>query len=66
MSDRKNHVNVSSTQKSTKISDSDIYHMMMLHSYQHKSCSEIAKQFGVTQGEVYEIISRRTNSGCCG
>jgi transposase len=53
-------------QKSTKFSDSDIYFMVMLHSYQHKSRSEIAKQFGVTQGEVYEIISRRTNSGCCG
>ncbi len=66
MSDRKYHVNVSNMQKSTKFSDSDIYFMVMLHSYQHKSRSEIAKQFGVTQGEVYEIISRRTNSGCCG
>ena len=66
MSDQKHHVNVSNSHKSTKFSDSDIYLMVMLHSYQHKSCSEIAKQFGATQGEVYEIISRRTNSGCCG
>lgn len=66
MSGKKLHVNVSNKQISKSFSDSDIYLMVMLHSYQHKSCSEIAKQFGVSQGEVYEIISRRTNTGCCG
>ena len=66
MSDQKYRINAPKKDKPTKFSDSEIYLMMMLHSYQHKSCSEIAKQFGVSQGEIYEIISRRTNSGCCG
>ncbi|QMU62362.1 MAG: hypothetical protein GKR92_11905 [Gammaproteobacteria bacterium] len=66
MSGQKHHVNVPNKSKSKKFSDSEIYLMVMLHTYQHKSCSEIAKKFGVTQGEVYEIISRRINSGCCG
>ena len=52
--------------KVTKLSDSDIYHIVMLHSYQRKSCREIAKQFGVSTGEVYEILASRTSTTCCG
>lgn len=66
MADRILQVNATNIDKSKKFSDSDIYLMVMLHSYQHKSCSEIAKIFGTTQGRIYEIISRRTNTGCCG
>ena len=52
--------------KVRKLTDSDIYHIVMLHSYQHKSCREIAKQFGVSHGEIYEIIASRTSTTCCG
>jgi transposase len=52
--------------KKSNLSDEDIYHMFMLHTYQKKSCREIARQFGITPGEAYDIIARKTNSGCCG
>ncbi len=66
MVNKKLHIKSFALNKSKQLSDSEIYHIMMLHSYQHKNCSQIAKQFGVTQGEIYEIISCRKNTSCCG
>ncbi len=44
----------------------EIYHMVMLHTYQNKSCRQLARQFGISEGKAYEIVARRSNSGCCG
>ena len=48
------------------LTDEDVYKMMMLHKYQRKSCAHLARQFGITQGEAYNIIARRQIGGCCG
>ncbi len=48
------------------LSDEDVYKMMMLHKYQRKSCSQLARQFGITQGEAYNIIASRQIGGGCG
>ena len=66
LAEHKLYTNACRLKKSNKLSNADIYHMIMLHSYQHKSCSEIARQFGVTHGEVYEIIAGRASTTCCG
>ena len=66
MAERKLYTKECKLKKSRKLSNADIYHMFMLYSYQHKSCREIARQFGVTHGEVYEIIASRANTTCCG
>lgn len=44
----------------------DVYKMVMLHKYQRKSCSHLAKQFGITRGQAYDILSSRQVGGCCG
>ena len=49
-----------------ELTDEDIYLMVCLHRYQRKSCEQIARQFGVSQGKVKDLIARRSNSGCCG
>lgn len=49
-----------------EITDEDIYLMVCLHRYQHKSCEQIARRFGLSQGKVKDIIARRAGSGCCG
>lgn len=59
-------VRVRKQTKTADLSDEDIYHMVMLHTYQRKSCGEIARQFGITPARAYEIIARRGHSGCCG
>jgi hypothetical protein len=54
--------------KDTKkpITDEDIYHMLMLHKYQRKSLSQIARQFSLDVSDVRTIIGRRTGGSCCG
>lgn len=40
--------------------------MMMLHQYQHKSCEQLARQFGITRAQAYDLLARRQIGGCCG
>ena len=49
-----------------KLTHEDVYTMMMLHKYQRKSCSQLARQFGITRAEAYDLIARRQIGGCCG
>ena len=44
----------------------DVYLMMMLHRYQRKSCDQLARQFGITRPQAYDLIARRQVGGCCG
>jgi hypothetical protein len=48
------------------LSDEDVYKMMMLHKYQRKSCAVLARQFGITRAQAYDILARRQVGGCCG
>ena len=48
------------------LTDEDVYRMVMLHRYQRKSCAQLARQFGITHGEAYDLIARRQVGGCCG
>ena len=48
------------------LSDEDVYKMMMLHRYQRKSCAQLARQFGITPAQAYDLIARRQIGGCCG
>ena len=40
--------------------------MMMQHRYQRKSCAQLARLFGITQGKSYDLIARRKIGGYCG
>ncbi len=48
------------------ISHDDVYLMVMLHSYQRQSCEQIARRFGLTRAQVYDLLARRQVGGCCG
>ncbi|MEM7292111.1 MAG: helix-turn-helix domain-containing protein [Pseudomonadota bacterium] len=48
------------------LDDETIYLMMMLHKYQRMSCRDLARRFGITQGQAYNIIAKRQIGGCCG
>jgi len=48
------------------LTDDDVYLMMMLHKYQRKSCDQLARQFGITRAQVYDLLARRQIGGCCG
>lgn len=48
------------------LSDEDVYHMVMLHHYQRKSCAQLARRFGITYSQAYDLIARRRVGGCCG
>jgi hypothetical protein len=49
-----------------KLTDEDVYKIIMLHKYQRKSCAQIARQFGITRAQAYDILARRQVGGCCG
>ena len=49
-----------------KLTDEDVYRMVMMHRYQRKSCAQLARAFGVSAAEAYDIIARRQVGGCCG
>ena len=49
-----------------KLTDEDVYKMMMLHKYQRKTCAQLARQFGISRAQAYDIIARRQIGGCCG
>jgi hypothetical protein len=48
------------------LTDEDVYKMMMLHKYQRKSCNQLARQFGITRAETYDLLAKRQVGGCCG
>ena len=48
------------------ITHDDVYLMVMLHSYQRQSCERIARRFGLTRAQVYDLLARRQVGGCCG
>ena len=48
------------------LSDEDTYLMIMLYQYQKVSIDKLARKFGLTSGQVRNIINRRAIGGCCG
>jgi len=50
----------------SELPDEDVYLMFMLHKHQHKSCDQLARQFGLTRAQVYDLLARRQVGGCCG
>lgn len=48
------------------LSDEDVYLMVMLYQYQKVSIDKLARKFGITSGQVRNIMSRRSVGGCCG
>ncbi|MCP4982864.1 MAG: helix-turn-helix domain-containing protein [Gammaproteobacteria bacterium] len=48
------------------LTDENLYKMMMLFKYQHKSCAQLARQFGITRAQAYDLIARRQVGGCSG
>ena len=49
-----------------KLTDEDVYKMMMLHRYQGRSCAQLARQFGISHAQAWDLIARRQVGGCCG
>ena len=49
-----------------KLTDEDVYKMVMLHRYQRKTCEQLARQFGITRAQAYDLIARHQVGGCCG
>ena len=48
------------------LSDEDVYKMIMLHRYQRKTHLQLARQFGITAAQAYDLIAKRQIGGCCG
>ena len=48
------------------LSDEDVYLMVMLYQYQKVSIDKLARNFGITSGQVRNIMNRRSVGGCCG
>ena len=48
------------------LSDEDVYLMVMLYQYQKVSIDKLARKFGITSGQVRNIMNRRSVGGCCG
>ena len=48
------------------LSHEDVYKMIMMHRYQRKTYVQLARQFGITAAQAYDIIARRQVGGCCG
>ena len=47
-------------------SDDEIYMMVMLYTYQHKSLDYLARKFNVSSSVAKEIIIRSRFGGACG
>jgi hypothetical protein len=54
------HLNKSS------VNDDEIYMMVMLYTYQHKSLEFLARKFNVSPSVAKEIIIRSRFGGACG
>jgi hypothetical protein len=48
------------------LSDEDVYKMVMMHKYQRKTYLQLARIFGITAAQAYDLIARRQVGGCCG
>ena len=48
------------------VSDDDIYMMVMLYTYQHKSLDYLARKFNINYFDAKEIIIRSRFGGACG
>ncbi len=48
------------------VSDDEIYMMVMLYTYQHKSLDYLARKFNVSCSTAKEIIIRSRFGGACG
>ena len=48
------------------VSDDEIYMMVMLYTYQHKSLDYLARKFNVNYFDAKEIIIRSRFGGACG
>ena len=51
---------------SAPVSDYEIYMMVMLYIYQHKSLDYLARKFNVSSAATKEIIIRSRFGGACG
>ena len=51
---------------SSPVSDDEIYMMVMLYTYQHKSLDYLARKFNVSSSVAKEIIIRSRFGGACG
>ena len=51
---------------SAPVSDDEIYMMVMLYTYQHKSLDYLARKFNVSYFDAKEIIIRSRFGGACG
>ena len=51
---------------SSPVSDDEIYMMVMLYTYQHKSLDYLARKFKVSSLVAKEIIIRSSFGGACG
>ena len=51
---------------SAAVSDDEIYMMVMLYTYQHKSLDYLARKFNVSSATAKEIIIRSRFGGACG
>ena len=50
----------------TTVTDDEIYMMVMLYTYQHKSLDYLARKFNVSSATAKEIIIRSRFGGACG
>ena len=48
------------------VSDDEIYMMVMLYTYQHKSLGYLARKFNISPSVAKEIIIRSRFGGTCG
>ena len=48
------------------VNDDEIYMMVMLYNYQHKSLEQLARKFKVSTSLAKEIIIRSRFGGACG
>ena len=54
------------TNNTSPVSDDEIYMMVMLYTYQHKSLDYLARKFNVSYFDAKEIIIRSRFGGTCG
>ena len=52
--------------KGLTVTDDEIYMMVMLYTYQHKSIDYLAHKFNVSSSVAKEIIIRSRFGGACG
>lgn len=51
---------------SVRLTDDDVYMIMMLHQNQNMSSRDIARKFGISTARVRDIVARRAGGSCCG